>query len=491
MNKRHTSLIFTVLLALTGFSAAADEVGEVLYSRGVLTSQIPGTSPQLKGKGNALYNNETLQTGARGFAVIVLDDGTKMTLRPNTAFRIEDVNTDTGQENALFSLFKGGLRAVTGVISKLKPKGFNINTPVATIGIRGTEFDARLCEGDECDQEEQASGQTAQEESRVVGRIAVLKGQASAQEDGQENRRLSVGAAIYERDQISTGIQSFTVIAFNDKTRVTMSPQSAFRIEEHEYKPEQPEESNSFFRFLKGGMRFVTGAIGLFNKSAVRVASPTATIGIRGTGFDLICDNECSSETAMFNPERNSLASRLLNFFLKPVFAQSSSGGMYAKVWNGAIVLNLAGNQSLLLDRGKTAFLVNRTSRPRLLPDIPAALRNMGGAPRPDTVQVKEDLFAAIQQGKIEPGLYVNVRKGDVEVQGQDGNSINLGAGEAARAGGSTAGATRTVRLKVVPAFQKFDKTPDPADVSGESEMMINLFGEEGADKQEFECVIR
>lgn len=267
---------------------AAVEVGEVAYSRGVLTGQVGGEQPRLIGKGVELYNGQTLNTGSRGFALIKLDDGTKMTLRPNSTFKIDNVDTTEGSENALLSLFRGGLRAITGFISKAKPDAFRINTSVATIGIRGTEFDARLCEASECQQEEDALEQSAQRESRVVGRIALVRGKASATEDGQPARVLSSGAAVYERDQIETGIKSFTVIAFNDKSRATLSPQSAFRIEEHEFKPEQPDENNSFLSFLQGGLRLVTGAIGKLNQQAFRVATPTATIGIRGTGFDLV-----------------------------------------------------------------------------------------------------------------------------------------------------------------------------------------------------------
>ena len=43
----------------------------------------------------------------------------------------------------------GGLRAVTGLISKAGPDRVRLVTPTATVGIRGTEFDARLC-GPEC-----------------------------------------------------------------------------------------------------------------------------------------------------------------------------------------------------------------------------------------------------------------------------------------------------------------------------------------------------
>lgn len=470
-------------LSLAGLAAV--EVGEVTFSRGVLTGQIDGEQPRLIGKGVGLHNGETLNTGSRGFALIRLDDGTKMTLRPNTTFKIENVNAAEGQENALLSLIRGGFRALTGAISKASPSAFRINSTVATIGIRGTEFDARLCAGTECQEEEQATGRTAERESRVVGRIALLRGKASAIEDGEGSRVLSVGGAVYERDQIRTGLQSFTVIAFNDKSRVTMSPQSAFRIEEHEYKPEQPDENNSFLSFLQGGLRLVTGAIGQLNRKAFRIATPTATIGIRGTGFDLVCEGACVDPSARRDPARDSLLGQFLRFFVKPVYAQSAGNGMYAKVWSGAIELQL-GDQTVEVPNGRTAFLTSGFGQPRFVPDIPALLRSFGGAPRPDRVNVKPDLFTEVDQRQIEPGMYVNVRAGDVTVEGVDGNTINLGKGEAA-----VAGSAQTVRLAFVPTFQKFDPTPNPALINPQSEKMMNLFGEKGAGKENMECTVQ
>jgi hypothetical protein len=478
----------TIGLLITGFSAgsfAATEVGEVTYSRGVLTGQVDGTAARIIGKGISLHNGETINTGSRGFALIKLEDGTRMTLRPNTTFKIENVDTTEGSENALFSLFRGGLRALTGAISKLNANAFKIRTTVATIGIRGTEFDARLCEAAECAEEDKATGKSSENESRVVGRIAVLKGKASATEDSQTSRVLNVGAAVYERDQIETGIRSFTVIAFNDKTRITMSPKSAFRIEEHEFKPDQPDENNSFLSFLQGGLRLVTGAIGKLNQKAFRIGTPTATIGIRGTGFDLVCEGACVSSTALLDPARDTVLAKFIRFFVKPAYAIGDGNGMYAKVWSGAVELQL-GNENMLLENGKTAYLRNNFSLPVILPDIPVLIRSMGGAPRPDKVEVKEDLFSAIQKKDIEPGLYVNVRKGDVAVEGADGKTINLGSGEA-----SVSGKEQTARLAFVPAFQKFDTVPDPSRINAQSENALNLFGAEGADKESFECTVQ
>lgn len=467
-------------------SLAAVEVGEVTFARGVVTGQIDGEPPRIIAKGVGLHNGETLNTGSRAFALIELKDGTKMTLRPSTTFKIENVDIREGSENALLSLFRGGFRALTGFISKNTPNAFRINTTVATIGIRGTEFDARLCEGVECQAEEEASGETAQRETRVVGRIALLRGKASATEDDRQSRVLNLGAAVYERDQIQTGIKSFAVIAFNDSTRVTVSPQSAFRIEEHEYKPDQPDENNSFLSFLQGGLRLVTGAIGRLNRKAFRVATPTATIGIRGTGFDLVCQGTCISGSALRDPAGDTLLGKLLKFFLRPAYAQSADNGMYAKVWNGSIELQLANNNVVLLQNGRTAFLRNGFSQPQLVPDIPPLLRNFQGAPRPDRVEVQQDLFSESAMAAIEPGLYVKVDDGDVSVRGVDGNTIHVGKGEAVHAGRA-----RAVRLGFVPAFQKFDTTPRPGQMSAQSEKMMNLFGERGAGKESMECTVQ
>ncbi len=476
---------FIMLMASLPTQAAV-EAGEVGFTRGVLTGQVDNQPPRILGKGLPLHNGETLNTGSSGFAVIKLKDGSRMTLRPNTTFRIEDVNTDEGSENAILGLIRGGFRAITGFISKRRPNAFKVNTSVATIGIRGTEFDARLCEGEECNKENKATGKTAQNESRVIGRIALLRGKGSALDANSNSRPLTTGAAVYEQDELQTGIQSFAVVAFNDSSRVTMSPSSAFKVEQHNYKPEVPDENNAFLRFVRGGLRLITGAIGKLNRPSYRVGTPTATIGIRGTGFDLACDGDCGENTAQFNPNRNSLASRLMNYFLKPVFAQAGTG-MYAQVWNGEIEIQYQGGR-LLLQTGLTAYVKDAFSPPVIVAGMPAHLQNMGGAPRPDNVKIKQDLFSGEGDGgDVQPGLYVSVRDGDVVVQGADGSRVDLGRGEAAKV--NLTGLTQ--RLNFVPLFQKFDKIPLPENMSQKMENKVQLFGEALNEKEGFECTLQ
>ncbi len=77
-----------------------------------------------------------------------LTDGTRIALRPNTSFEITAFSVAENAESALFTLFKGGLRTVTGFLSKRNRNAMRLKTAVATIGIRGTEFDVRLCDED-------------------------------------------------------------------------------------------------------------------------------------------------------------------------------------------------------------------------------------------------------------------------------------------------------------------------------------------------------
>jgi len=228
----------------------------------------------------------------------------------------------------------------------------------------------------------------------------------------------------------------------------------------------------------------VTGLVGRLNKESFRVATPTATIGIRGTGFDLVCEGTCVDSNAGLDPARDSLLGHMLSFFVRPAYALGSGNGMYAKVWRGQIVLQL-GNGQMLLGNGRTAYLRDNFSTPKLISDIPAKLRIMGGAPRPDKVPWPEDAFIESDASKIEAGLYVNVRKGDVAVRGADGNIINIGAGEVVLAGQLGA-----KRLSFVPSFQKYDKFPFPNPVSGQERNRMNLFGAQ-RDGEGVVCTVR
>jgi len=131
-------------------SAWAAPAGEVEFSRGVGFAQQSGQAPRTLGKGLVLQEGDRLTTSDGGSAIVRLSDGTRMTVRPNSELLLQQVQYQpAATDNSLvMQLVRGGLRAVTGLIAKSSPNAARIQTSTATIGIRGTDFDARLCAKD-------------------------------------------------------------------------------------------------------------------------------------------------------------------------------------------------------------------------------------------------------------------------------------------------------------------------------------------------------
>jgi hypothetical protein len=74
---------------------------------------------------------------------------------PTAPVQVTTVAPETGETSrAFFRLLKGGFRSVSGLIGKANHDDYRVSTPVATIGIRGTRYGARLCQGECSDRDE-------------------------------------------------------------------------------------------------------------------------------------------------------------------------------------------------------------------------------------------------------------------------------------------------------------------------------------------------
>ncbi|HSN17310.1 MAG TPA: FecR family protein [Gammaproteobacteria bacterium] len=167
--------------ATTAPAAASDNGPEVAGSVAVAQGSVAdtakdGTVRQLK-DGDDVYPGDLFLVGPDSYLDLDLEDSGRILLHPNTRFQIESYHFDpaahdpnaptdaNGQplikpeqpENAFFRLIKGGLRAVDGLIGHSSPQNYAVETPVATIGVRGTAFDVRYC-GDDCGDEADAAG---------------------------------------------------------------------------------------------------------------------------------------------------------------------------------------------------------------------------------------------------------------------------------------------------------------------------------------------
>lgn len=96
-------------------------------------------------KGVAIGSGDTIRTGDGGRAQVRFSDGALVSLQPQTEFRIDSYQyggKPSGEEKGFFSLIKGGMRTITGLIGRNNRDAYKVTTSVATIGIRGTSYTA-------------------------------------------------------------------------------------------------------------------------------------------------------------------------------------------------------------------------------------------------------------------------------------------------------------------------------------------------------------
>ncbi len=95
--------------------------------------------------GMELNEGDTVKSGADAWALLAMSDGASLTLRPNTLLRIDvyryNVEGNAADNSSTLSLLKGAFRSITGYIGRSNRGGYRIDTPTATIGVRGTDHE--------------------------------------------------------------------------------------------------------------------------------------------------------------------------------------------------------------------------------------------------------------------------------------------------------------------------------------------------------------
>ncbi|MEX0708288.1 MAG: FecR family protein [Woeseia sp.] len=152
---------FVVVLLLVALAPAADATpaGQVIFATGQVTAE--RTPPEPLAKGDDVLVEDTVRTGSASRAQLLMLDGAKIAIRPESALRIEEFAyaagdddpaaaavTSADQDASVTRLLKGGFRTITGAIGKQADDKYEVRTPVGVLGIRGTDFALLLCGGD-------------------------------------------------------------------------------------------------------------------------------------------------------------------------------------------------------------------------------------------------------------------------------------------------------------------------------------------------------
>ncbi len=156
--KSYLKALFAATLALVSAlpASAQDSTALLVASRGEVYAEFE-TDRRALAQGDAVEEEERIITGDKSFAVLQFVDGAKVTVRPNSILDIKEYRYNGSDENAAtLSLVQGGLRIITGAMTKAEPESFKVETPVALMGVRGTEFTVVLCDDGSVCQEEGA-----------------------------------------------------------------------------------------------------------------------------------------------------------------------------------------------------------------------------------------------------------------------------------------------------------------------------------------------
>ncbi|MBI2295883.1 MAG: FecR domain-containing protein [Betaproteobacteria bacterium] len=141
--------IAIVLFALAMPATAAD-VGRVLLAAGDTVAVRDKQIIKLVFR-STVQDKDVLRTGPASNLQVRFIDESILSMRENSEVRIDEfrfTGKEDGTERAFFSLLKGGLRKITGIIGRTNNKNYQMSSVVATIGIRGTDYATTLCQQD-------------------------------------------------------------------------------------------------------------------------------------------------------------------------------------------------------------------------------------------------------------------------------------------------------------------------------------------------------
>lgn len=133
-------------VAMLSGAALAETAGRVSFVTGDVTASTADGSTRTLRRGDVINGGDKISTRA-GRLQIRFTDGGFVSLQPNTIFGVDEylyTNRKPEESSLFFSLLQGGMRTITGTIGKVNKQSYKVRTPVATIGIRGTGYRARV-----------------------------------------------------------------------------------------------------------------------------------------------------------------------------------------------------------------------------------------------------------------------------------------------------------------------------------------------------------
>lgn len=143
-----TTLLLLMLAAAT-VKAAPEQVARVALAVGEATRINAAGRTEPMRLGAALAAGDRIITGKDALAILVFSDAGRVSLRSDSELVIHRYHVDpSGVDTRLeLELVRGAMRQISGDAARLQPERYRLNTPVAAIGVRGTDFLAKTGAG--------------------------------------------------------------------------------------------------------------------------------------------------------------------------------------------------------------------------------------------------------------------------------------------------------------------------------------------------------
>lgn len=137
---RFFPLLLVMLLPITSWAAA----GKVVIAAGEVFAIDAQEQRRPLQRRSDIFEGDTLVTGADGRLQLRFEDNAILALRADSQLRISEYHgaTDTQNERVLMDLLGGGFRTISGSFGKSERDAYQVRTPNASIGIRGTHYEA-------------------------------------------------------------------------------------------------------------------------------------------------------------------------------------------------------------------------------------------------------------------------------------------------------------------------------------------------------------
>ena len=146
------SLSLMLFFELFEPAEAEDErapIGRVVWVKGEVKAISADNATRELKRMSDIYLHDRIVTSKEGQGQIVMTDNSLIVFYPDTSTKLDQYHFNpkkpqSSDGKTTIELAKGGARVVTGWVAKSEPKNFKLKTPVAVIGVRGTDFSVVL-----------------------------------------------------------------------------------------------------------------------------------------------------------------------------------------------------------------------------------------------------------------------------------------------------------------------------------------------------------